>query len=1160
MSLIHNIGTVARYEAKTLRRSWFFRLFSLGALFIFTFMNIGLFSPIGDESWELVSISSSVPLINLYLLNIGQAIVVIFLAADFLKRDKKLDTNEVLYTRSMSNFEYVIGKTWGILRLFLGLDLIILAIGLLMNIISKTMSIDYMAYVAYLLIICVPTIVFSLGLAFVLMSVIRNQAITFLLLLGIAAMNMFYLWFRLGSIFDYSAFGLPVFKSDIIGFSNLSFIINQRLLYFFLGMALVLATVLLFKRLPQSRAHRIFTIVFMIVFTIAAGYCGYNTYAAYAKGVSDKESVIETNRKFENRNFASTTNVSINVTHKGESIEAEADITFINDNREPLESYLFSLNPSLNVLNVTSAGKDMKFTKTNHIIEIDPGKPLNQGETDSVTITYAGSILESFCYPNYSDNMKDNQYRIAMVNVNKRQAFLEENYLLLTPETHWYPVTSLNYYPSNPARIKIDFSNYSLRVKDEAGMTAVSQGRKNVVDGYSVFSPENPLTGLTLAIGNYMSDTLKVDSVEYITYHFPGHDYYKKDLSEISDTLKNLVSGIMRELETNFSTKYPFKTLSLAEVPVQFFSYPKASTQTRAEVQPSLVLLPEKLSTLQNAGFLKQFTRQKKRMARQNQVITDKELQVRLFNNFIRNTFISGENFRFVNGVAANEPTRYRLGPSFYFFRNNFYSTDYPVINAVFESHLQKLLQQGPRGGFQLMSGMLSDNDKANLILREYSFKDLLKKNPAGDTIRTVLTVKGDWFFNLLRSKAGIEEFKTWFSQYTDKQSFKHIDIQQFNSDVKEKFGFEFYPYLHDWFNGKEQPGFLFNDLKVSEIVVGDRSRYQVTFIASNPEQVPGLFNISFRTGGPGGAGRGGMQTTMTFQGGGRGGITISQQGRGMEASDISKIIFMGPGEARKIGIVLDAQPRAMLINTLFANNIPGEINMPVNEIIKSKSNTKEFTGEEILPKIPDFTDPSEIIVDNEDSSFISSRQNTVSPLKKLFKIENRQGKTYQEISMWNIPEYWQPVVLNTYYGKYILSSVYTRAGTGDKSVSWTTIIKEPGYYDIYCYIGKTVTNMMVRGGRAGTGPGGQAGQGAPGPPGVPPGGQQGESPYKDMHYKIYHDEGVEEITLDYENADGGWNNLGRYYLSPDTAKVILTNQSSGRIVIGDAVKWVKQN
>ncbi|MCK7542085.1 MAG: hypothetical protein MZV63_69995 [Marinilabiliales bacterium] len=98
------------------------------------------------KSWELVSISSSVPLINLYLLNIGQAIVVIFLASDFLKRDKKVDTNEVLYTRSMSNFEYVMGKTWGILRLFLGLDIIILVIGLLMNIISKSMTIDLLSY------------------------------------------------------------------------------------------------------------------------------------------------------------------------------------------------------------------------------------------------------------------------------------------------------------------------------------------------------------------------------------------------------------------------------------------------------------------------------------------------------------------------------------------------------------------------------------------------------------------------------------------------------------------------------------------------------------------------------------------------------------------------------------------------------------------------------------------------------------------------------------------------------------------------------------------------------------------------------------------------------------------------------------------------------
>ena len=137
MASLLNIRTVAQYEAKTLRRSWFFRLFSIGAVLIFTVMNIAMFSPVGNEDWAVVSISSSLPLINLYLLNIAQSIVVIFLAADFLKRDKKVDTNEVLYTRSMSNFEYVIGKSWGILRLFLSLNLVILSICLVINIISK---------------------------------------------------------------------------------------------------------------------------------------------------------------------------------------------------------------------------------------------------------------------------------------------------------------------------------------------------------------------------------------------------------------------------------------------------------------------------------------------------------------------------------------------------------------------------------------------------------------------------------------------------------------------------------------------------------------------------------------------------------------------------------------------------------------------------------------------------------------------------------------------------------------------------------------------------------------------------------------------------------------------------------------------------------------
>jgi hypothetical protein len=151
------------------------------------------------------------------------------------------------------------------------------------------------------------------------------------------------------------------------------------------------------------------------------------------------------------------------------------------------------------------------------------------------------------------------------------------------------------------------------------------------------------------------------------------------------------------------------------------------------------------------------------------------------------------------------------------------------------------------------------------------------------------------------------------------------------------------------------------------------------------------------------------------------------------------------------------------------------------------------------------------------------------------------------KISDWNTPEFWQPVVLTSYFGKYVRSALYTRSGTGDKSIAWTTIIKEPGYYDIYCFIGKSVDHITIRSGdnKESTDDSDN---------------NKNDNQYKDMHYKVYHDEGVEDVMVDYQHADGGWNNLGRFYLSKDTAKVVLTNKSGGRMVIGDAIKWVKQN
>lgn len=1130
MGFFHNILTVSKYEAKTLRRSWFFRLFTLGALFIFSIMNLALFSPIGEEPWNFVAFPASIPMVNLYILNLAQSVLVIFLASDFMKRDKKLDTNEVLYTRPISNFEYITGKSWGILRLFIGFDIIILMIGLLMNLISGKMDVDPVSYFQYLIIICVPTIVFSLGLAFMMMSLIKNQAVTFILLLGFAAANVFWLWNRMGMIFDYMAFGLPLLKSSIIGFDNPGFIACHRFLFFSLGMAFIMATILLFSRLPQSKAHTTLTTVLLLLFLAAGSLCAWKTWSVYEERISDRKTALATNLKYENILFASIRETSVQLEHQGESISATVNLTFENENTTALDRYYLSLNPSLGVKKVSSSGRELQFERDFNIIRIIPVSPLAPGNSDSLMIEYEGSINEYFCYPDRTDNLSDDEYRIEMLSVGKRQAFVTGQYVLLTPEAHWYPVAGLNHYPSNPARGRVDFITFTLRARTSTpGMVVVSQGKMEKDGDTFCYSPSLPLTGLTVAIGDYRSDSLTADSTEFITWYYPGHDYYKKDLALLGDTLSYLVTGLMRELETNFSTPYPFKTLSLVEVPVQFQSLPKKSTQTRAEIQPSLILLPERLSTLDQAGFSKSLERNKRNNLRNNQVVTDKELQVRMFNAFIRNQFISVQNFRYSNGVLLDENTRYLLGPGLYYFRNHFWSEEYPVINAVFESHLQKIENRN-QDNMPFLQENISDNDRANIILRELSFSELLLLNPGNDTLKAVLTVKGDYLFNLLRSRAGINEFNDWFKSYVESNRFRRISLKEFSNDISDKFGFEFYPWLEDWYSGKSQPGFMISDVSASQIVADNRVRFLLSFVASNTEPVAGLFNAAIRTG----SDEGGQNISVRT-----GGQFISMQGRGMQTGDISRIVFLAPFEAKKVSLITDTEPRELMINTLFSANLPGELILQVGDIRKTKISQTSAVEEEVTTEMPVFDDPSEIIVDNEDPGFDPGPPLTVSPLRRLLGVKSGQKEEYKQVSMFDLPAIWQPVINSSFYGKYVRSAVYTRAGTGDRSVRWSGKLKGPGFYEVYCYTGKSTDQMVVSyGGRSSTG--------------------QGSGPYRDHHYTISHDLGSEDIILDHDVLEDGWNLLGRFYISSDTASVALSNKSEGRLVTGDAVKWVK--
>ena len=111
---LHNLKTVATYNARLLLRSWLFRIF-----FLLTFCCIVLYQIFIQsnlylaQNSGLITLSSFFPYMNAYLFAGLQVIPLIFLAGMFLTRERRVDSMDAIYYRPESNAEYILGKVGG---------------------------------------------------------------------------------------------------------------------------------------------------------------------------------------------------------------------------------------------------------------------------------------------------------------------------------------------------------------------------------------------------------------------------------------------------------------------------------------------------------------------------------------------------------------------------------------------------------------------------------------------------------------------------------------------------------------------------------------------------------------------------------------------------------------------------------------------------------------------------------------------------------------------------------------------------------------------------------------------------------------------------------------------------------------------------------------
>lgn len=472
--MLYNIQSVAKYESKLLMRSWFYRVFLvLAILFLCIYNFIALVSEDTGGFWLMRALPANIPYINLMFLNTGQAIIAVFLSSEFLKSDKKLDTSEVFYVHPLSNAEYVIGKIWGNARVFIRLDIFVMILVVAFNLMSGV-SIDWMAYLVYFVLICIPTLIYIFGLSVGLMLLLKNQAITFVLLLGYIALTLFYIGDKFYYLFDYMMYNLPLVKSTIVGFSNWEVLVNHRMIYLLLGLGFICLSIFLFRRLPNTRRGKFLWLALSFLFIFAGIGASYNHVATILREASKRQLYTEINNRYVNTPKMVIDHYDINVQQHPRSISSEVEMRAVA--MEKAAVFTFCLNPGLKVSEVREGDNELSFTRDHQILLIDFGREIDAGDSFRFTLKYAGTIDEAFCYLDIPTEILQEEHASGLFKIDKKYSFQDENYLLFTPETYWYPRPGTSYSNENPDWQQAYFSHFRLKVTTINDLKALSQG------------------------------------------------------------------------------------------------------------------------------------------------------------------------------------------------------------------------------------------------------------------------------------------------------------------------------------------------------------------------------------------------------------------------------------------------------------------------------------------------------------------------------------------------------------------------------------------------------------------------------------------------------------------------------------------------------------
>ena len=1120
LSSYYSIKTIARFEAKTLVRGWLFRIFASLIIIVIIFYDFAAFTNLGSSGDADYVIAGAAPYANMFLLNFVQAVIVVFLSSDFIGRDKKLDTTEAFYVRSVSNFSYVIGKTVGVVSVLFALNIIVLLLGLIFNIVSATTALIPITYLIYPMLLSLPTIILILGLSFFLMTLIKNQAVTFIIMIGLLGTGLFYLSDKWYNVLDFIGIHTPLAYSVFTGLHDLTNILLLRGSYILLGLGFIFFTVFMLPRLPQEKNFRTRTISFML-FAFIPAIIMISTYII--RNVNNEKLRAEIVKVEESLPASASMNIKehhISLIHKGKSVVITSNISAEINNKESLS---LILNIGFNVKTIKINGKEVQFERNLHVIYLKTNN-IDIGEQVEIEIIYEGAPNDKVTFPEIPENFRTLPQRLSFLAGGKQISYITPSYILLTSEVDWYPVAASRNY-----RVYRQFTKFSLDATISPKLTAFSQGIKEYDENGKVsFMPEENLKFISFTAGNYVTRSLMVDSVEVTLALYPKNlKYLEYYFDEIGDTISYLLSEMKNDYERKLGLSYPFKRFTIIEVPIHFYTYPRSWTLATDDNMPEQLLIAERGGA--DYTYDPRTIRAHLRYERYNETeeLLPKEEQTIIFKNIVGNMLFSdfrrdNRSFSELRGLISWN--RQGIFPQYTTNKFGIEQEGFPVVQFIIENYLFSHLQTTERRGWSWFFG--NSSQQTILNLKDKNIVTLLDSIKYGYKQTELVLRKGAELFEIIQLNIESQDINEVLSEIINNKNMVLMSVADFTHSLDSTTEKDISTLMENWLYDTTSPAFLFGTTRVSKIKDGNNERYFVRIQLINNGTRDGIVTIGIREQIP---------ETKVGHLNDYAGFERIQRGNANQAAEttMKKTYNIPVGQPMEIGLLCSAEPRELVINTYVAQNLPTSRTIQINNINEEK--ILSFEGFRHFDGTIQTSQPYEYIVDNEDENFSVSHQQEKNTLKEWWMSRNMEetDDKYGSINSWRPSHKWQFVLHENFYGDYIKSVAYIRKGTGNNHAQWETDLPQSGHYSVYVYLPKIPPQQTYRG-------------------------TKNESLSGTYCYSIEHDDGNDIVEIEISEQEG-WHFIGDYYFSQGKATITLNDKTDCWITVADAVKWVRK-